>query len=81
MTLQIVHVQWIDSCALGEWTDVSELDHTFEMIDTVGLLIHADDTAYFVASTYDRERAAVNAAMWIPKACVRKLSPLGAIDI
>ena len=79
--LPVVHVQWIDSQSIGEWHDLCEVDHELDIIDTVGLLVHQDKESMLIASTYDNEREAINAAIWIPKSCVKHVRPLGHIKI
>lgn len=81
MKLKVVHVQWVDSEAIGEWTELSEASHDLGVIHTVGLLVHQDTDSLLIASTYDGVREAVNAAIWIPRACVKAVTPLGQIEI
>jgi hypothetical protein len=81
MKLQIVHVRWVDSASLGQWEDLADVDNEIHMIDTVGLLVHQDSDVMLIASTYDNEREAINAAIWIPKCCVKHVRPLGHISV
>lgn len=81
MTLKIIHVQWVDSQTLDTWRDVKELDHDMGVIHTVGLLVHQDADSLFIASTYDGSREAVNAAIWIPRSCIKTVVPLGSIEV
>lgn len=81
MKLQIVHVRWVDSATLGEWEDLADVDNELQMIDTVGLLVHQDSDVMLIASTYDNTREAINAAIWIPKCCVKHVRPLGHLDV
>lgn len=79
--IQIVEVVWVDSEAIAEWHPVSELTHTQDEIITVGMLIHSDKDVYLIASTYDSTSDSINAAIWIPRSCVRELRKLGAVKI
>ncbi len=79
--LKVVHITWIDSKVLGEWDVVTELTHEMEVIHTVGFLVHQDETSYLIASSYDKETESINAAIWIPRACVQTLSPLANLKI
>lgn len=79
--IQVVHVTWVDSEALGEWQALGGLTHKHEEIQTVGMLVHSDADTYLIASTYDGESDSINAAIWIPRACVRTVRPLGTVVI
>lgn len=79
--LQVVHIVWVDSEALSEWWSLGEVSHELEEIQTVGMLVHADPEVYLIASTYDGGNDSINAAMWIPRACVRTVRPLGTVVI
>lgn len=81
MKLQIVHIQWVDSEAIAEWEELHVLKHEMEVVETVGLLVHQDKDCYLVASAYDNERKAINAAIWIPKCAVKNIRDLGHIKI
>lgn len=81
MKLQVVHVEWVDSEAVGEWTELTEASHDLGLIHTVGMLIHQDSDSLLVASTYDGVREAVNASIWIPRGCIRRLTPFWEIEI
>lgn len=80
-TIQIVQVSWVDSEALNQWSECASLKHELEEIQTVGLLIHSDEKVYLIASTYDGSNDSINAAIWIPRACVRTVQPLGLLRI
>ncbi len=79
--LKVVELRWIDSTAINEWSEIADLTHEHDEIVTVGMLIHQDRDTYLIASTYDSEQDSINAAIWIPAACVRKVRVIGTVAI
>lgn len=78
--IQIVEVVWVDSEALADWTEMSEAKgNKLDEIVTVGLLMHSDKDMYLIASTYDGRSDSINAAIWIPRACVRNVRKVGFV--
>lgn len=79
--LPIVRIKWIDSEVLTEWTNLEDLNHTFGIVVTVGILVSKSSEFYLIASTYDGSTEAINAAIWIPRVAVKSVQPLGRIRI
>jgi len=80
-SLEVVHIEWIDSEAINQWSSILEIDQEFHVIHTVGMLIHQDADRYLIAAAYEPENVEVNAAIWIPRACVRKVTPLCQLNL
>lgn len=78
-TIEVLHVEWIDSDAISEWSELSQIDHEMKEIHTVGMLIHSTPEALYLALSYDPETESVNAAMHIPRGCIKKVKPLWTI--
>lgn len=79
--LPVVHIEWVDSEAINRWQEVMELDHEHMTIHTVGMLIHKDADTYLIASSYDPDLDSINAAIWIPAGCVRKVRTLCRVSL
>lgn len=79
--IRIVHVSWVDSETIAEWHGLGDLSHELGEIQTVGMLIHQDKECYLIASTYDGTTDSINAAIYIPRECVRTVRPLGTVKI
>lgn len=75
-SIEILHVTWVDSDSINEWSELAEIDHELKEIHTVGMLMHSTPEALYLALSYDPETDSVNAAMHIPKGCIKKIEAL-----
>jgi hypothetical protein len=73
---EIVHIKWVDSEVLNEWTDAKSLKPSFDELHSIGFLIDQGPEGYLVAGMVDPETASINAIQFIPKGCVKKITPL-----
>lgn len=79
--IRVIEVRWFDSEAIGEWQKLTDVTHVLEEVVTVGLLMYEDEHLLLIASTYDYATHSVNAAIWIPRCCIRELRELGSVAI
>lgn len=79
-TIEVLHVTWVDSSAIGEWTQLGEVSNKLETIHTIGMLIDSTPETLFLALSYDPETESVNAAMHIPRACVKEIRTVWTIQ-
>ena len=79
--LKIVHMIWIDSQAMNEWTDVKELNDALKDLHAVGFLIHTDKERYVLSISFDPDTDSANCIQYIPKKCVKKIRVLGSVKV
>lgn len=79
--MDVIHLTWIDSESLNEWTAKSDLLDPFTEMHSVGLLVNENDERYVLAVSYDPDGESANAIMYIPKRAVRKVRRLCTIKM
>jgi hypothetical protein len=80
-SLEVVHVEWVDSSAVSSWSDTSELSIPLNHVHSVGILVHQDKEKLVLASAWDFENAHANGVMIIPRCAIKKFAPLQTIKI
>lgn len=79
--MEVVHLIWVDSESSNEWTAIDDLNEPLTEIHSVGMLIHQDDERYVLAVSYDPDTMSGNGIMYIPRAAVKKITPVCAIKV
>ncbi|MEM7676986.1 MAG: hypothetical protein AAF449_13360 [Myxococcota bacterium] len=73
--MQLVAIKWVDSHSpsLNAWIDESEIDHSPQIIRTVGWVINKNRTSITVASQITGKGSSqVAGVITIPKCCIKK---------
>jgi hypothetical protein len=74
--LKLVHIRWIDSEVAADWTDLADIDRVFDPIESVGFLINENEEGYTLAGMAAPETDCYNNLQYIPRGCVKKVTPL-----
>jgi hypothetical protein len=80
-SLDVVHLTWVDSESLNEWTHVDELTGPLSMLHAVGFLVHQNTEFYVLCVSYDPLNECANGVMAIPRACVKSVQSLSAVKV
>lgn len=74
-TLEVLKIQWIDSCASNmHWSLIEELDGEIEpiMITSYGVLIQETEDCITIAQNYGNNPCQCCSLMTIPKGCIKE---------
>lgn len=78
---KVVHVTWVDSDAVNEWTPIKEVDGKMQPTHSVGLLVHQDAECYVLSTSFDATTSSINAFIRIPSRAVTSARILCSLNL
>ena len=76
MTLDIVHIEWLDSQCCNEWTLFGEVETELKNTHTVGILVKESERFIVVTHSCDPQTESCNGKITIPKSAIQSRTTL-----
>lgn len=80
-SLDVVHITWLDSQSVSDWSDIDAIDSELLLTHTVGCYLMSTDNSVVVALSYDPQTDGVHSVKHIPIVAIMDLWLICSIQI
>jgi len=79
--MTVLHVMWLDSEGVNEWTPIDEIKDELEETHSVGLLIKESEAFLLLALSFDPATQSVHNYKKIPRTAIVKVRKLCQLNL